>query len=175
MKCTGFPDPDDEHTSSRVLFNPMSEYINRHGEDDLQSSFDEFKKKHGYKYKDEHEHRHRLKLLPITIKNEIQGKNENYFFFAFLTTDSSAGWGLWDGNVCVCVCVCPRAKKSNVSYLTPSSIWSKYGETDVKITFKYNVSRSSSYRHCKVAFFWCNLLYKFQRFLPTYSKITIMK
>src|ERR1700683_2715413 len=67
------------------------------------------------------------------------------------------------------VCVCPRAKKSNVSYLTPSSIWSKYGEADVKNTFKYNVSRSSSYRHCKVAFFLFNLLYKFQRFLTTDS------
>jgi hypothetical protein len=63
MQCTGFPDSDNEHTSPRVLFNPMSEYINRHGEDYLQSSFDEFKKKHGYKYKDEHEHRHRLKIF----------------------------------------------------------------------------------------------------------------
>jgi hypothetical protein len=63
MKCTGFPDPDNEHTPARVLFNPMSEYINHHDEDYLQSSFDEFKKKHGYKYKDEHEHRQRLKTF----------------------------------------------------------------------------------------------------------------
>jgi len=63
MTCIAFPDSDNEHTASPVLFNPMSEYINRHGEDYLQSSFDEFKKKHGYKYKDEHEHRHRLKIF----------------------------------------------------------------------------------------------------------------
>lgn len=63
MSCRPFPDSDNEHTSSRVLFNPMSEYINRHGEDYLQSSFDEFKKKHGHEYKDEHEHRHRLKIF----------------------------------------------------------------------------------------------------------------
>ncbi len=63
MTCTAFPDSDNEHTSPRVLFNPMSEYINRHGEDQLQSSFDKFQKKHGYKYKDEHEHRHRLKIF----------------------------------------------------------------------------------------------------------------
>ena len=61
-----------------------------------------------------------------------------YCFGKLLTTDSSASWGLWDSNVCVCVC--PRPKKSNLSYLTPSSIWSKYGEADVKNTFKYNVS-----------------------------------
>jgi hypothetical protein len=60
MKCTAFPDSDNK--TPRVLFNPMSEYINHHGEDDVQSSFEEFKKKHGYKYKDEHEHRHRLKI-----------------------------------------------------------------------------------------------------------------
>ncbi|CAF3433511.1 unnamed protein product [Rotaria sp. Silwood1] len=60
MKCIGFPDSD---ISSHVLFNPMREYINRHGEDDLQISFDEFKKQHGYKYKDEYEHRHRLKTF----------------------------------------------------------------------------------------------------------------
>ena len=63
MSCRPFPDSDNEHTSPRVLFNPMSEYINRHGEDYLQSSFDQFKKKHGCEYKDEHEHRHRLKIF----------------------------------------------------------------------------------------------------------------
>ncbi|CAF1140553.1 unnamed protein product [Adineta steineri] len=63
MTCIEFPDSDSEHTSPRVLFNPMSEYMNRHGEDYLQTSFDEFKNKHGYKYKDEHEHRHRLKTF----------------------------------------------------------------------------------------------------------------
>ncbi|CAF0898668.1 unnamed protein product [Rotaria sordida] len=60
MKCIGFPDSE---ISSHVLFNPMSEYINRFGEDDLQASFDKFKKKHGYKYKDESEHRYRLKIF----------------------------------------------------------------------------------------------------------------
>lgn len=63
MECIGFPDSDTEHTSSRVLFNPMSEYINRHSEDELQTAFDKFKDKHGYKYKDEQEHRHRLKVF----------------------------------------------------------------------------------------------------------------
>ena len=63
MQCIAFPDSDSQHTSPRVLFNPMSEYINRHGEDDLQASFDEFKRKHGYNYKDEQEHRHRLKTF----------------------------------------------------------------------------------------------------------------
>ena len=63
MTCIPFPDSDDEHTAARVLFNPMSEYINRHGDDHLQSTFDEFKKKHGRNYKDEHEHRRRLKIF----------------------------------------------------------------------------------------------------------------
>ena len=61
MECKPFPDSDNEHISSKVLFNPMSEYINRHDEDDLEKSFDKFKNKHGYNYKDEHEHRQRLK------------------------------------------------------------------------------------------------------------------
>ncbi len=63
MECTNFPDSDNEHTSPRVLFNPMSEYINHHDEDYLQRSFDEFKKKHGYEYKDQLEHQHRLKIF----------------------------------------------------------------------------------------------------------------
>ena len=63
MKCIDFPDSDNEHTSSRVLFNPMSEYINRYGEDYLQLSFDKFTKKYGYKYRDEHEHGLRLKIF----------------------------------------------------------------------------------------------------------------
>lgn len=63
MSCRPFPDSDNEHTSPRVMFNPMSEYINRVGEDHLESSFEQFKKKHGYDYKDEHEHRHRLKIF----------------------------------------------------------------------------------------------------------------
>lgn len=41
----------------------MSEYINRRSEDDVQASFDAFKRKHGHNYKDEHEHRHRLKTF----------------------------------------------------------------------------------------------------------------
>ncbi|CAF1371257.1 unnamed protein product, partial [Didymodactylos carnosus] len=59
MKCTGFPGPGDEH---RVLFNPMSEYINHHGsyEDHAEQSFDTFKKHHNKKYKDTKEHRQRL-------------------------------------------------------------------------------------------------------------------
>ncbi|CAF0802000.1 unnamed protein product [Adineta ricciae] len=63
LKCIPFPDSDNEHTSPRVLFNPMSEYINRHGEDELESSFEQFKRKHSYRYNDEHEHRHRLKVF----------------------------------------------------------------------------------------------------------------
>jgi hypothetical protein len=68
MKCTGFPGPGLEHTSPRVLFNPMSEYINRHGEDQFESSFDEFKNKHGIKYDTEHEHRHRMKTYRHNIR-----------------------------------------------------------------------------------------------------------
>ncbi|CAF3373464.1 unnamed protein product [Rotaria socialis] len=63
MQCVGFPDSENEHTSPRVLFNPMSEYINRHGEDDFESSFENFKEQHERKYKDEHEHRRRLKIF----------------------------------------------------------------------------------------------------------------
>jgi len=67
MKCTSFP--DNEHsTSPRVLFNPMSEYINRHGEEHFESSFDEFKKKHGHKYESEHEHRHRMKTFRHNVR-----------------------------------------------------------------------------------------------------------
>ena len=63
MQCIPFPDSDNAHAAPRLLFNPMSEYINRHGEDDVQASFDAFKRKHGHNYKDEHEHRHRLKTF----------------------------------------------------------------------------------------------------------------
>ncbi|CAF1256836.1 unnamed protein product [Adineta steineri] len=68
MTCTGFPGPGLEHTSPRVLFNPMSEYINRHGEDHLQSSFEKFKNKHGHKYESEQEHRHRLKVFRNNVR-----------------------------------------------------------------------------------------------------------
>ena len=68
MKCQGYPDGDAEHPSARVLFNPMSEYINRHGEDAVQESFDRFRNKHGYKYKDEHEHRQRLRTYRHNIR-----------------------------------------------------------------------------------------------------------
>ena len=68
MSCTGFPGPGLEHTSPRVLFNPMSEYINRHGEDYLQSSFEQFKKKHGQKYDGEKEHRHRMKVFRQNVR-----------------------------------------------------------------------------------------------------------
>lgn len=68
MKCQSYPDGDDEHPSSRVLFNPMSEYINRHGEEAVQQSFDRFRHKHGYKYKDEHEHRQRLRTFRHNIR-----------------------------------------------------------------------------------------------------------
>jgi hypothetical protein len=68
LTCTGFPGPGLEHTSPRVLFNPMSEYINRHDEDHLESSFEQFKKKHGHKYETEHEHRHRLKTFRHNVR-----------------------------------------------------------------------------------------------------------
>ena len=68
MKCTGFPGPGLEHTSPRVLFNPMSEYINHHGEDYLELSFEKFKTKHGHQYESEHEHRHRLKIFRHNIR-----------------------------------------------------------------------------------------------------------
>jgi C1A family cysteine protease len=68
MQCTGFPGPGLEHTSPRVLFNPMSEYINRHGEEHFESSFEEFKKKHGYQYDTEHEHRHRMKVFRNNVR-----------------------------------------------------------------------------------------------------------
>jgi hypothetical protein len=68
MKCQAYPDGDDEHPSNRVLFNPMSEYINRHGEEAVQQSFDRFRHKHGYNYKDEHEHRQRLKTYRHNIR-----------------------------------------------------------------------------------------------------------
>lgn len=68
MTCQAFPDGDSEHPSARVLFNPMSEYINRHGQDELDQGFDQFKKKHGHHYKDEKEHRHRLKVFRHNIR-----------------------------------------------------------------------------------------------------------
>jgi hypothetical protein len=68
MKCTGFPGPGLEHTSPRVLFNPISEYINRHNEDHVESSFEQFKKTHGYKYETEEEHRHRLKIFRNNVR-----------------------------------------------------------------------------------------------------------
>ena len=68
MKCESYPDGNSEHPSSRVLFNPMSEYINRHGEDDVQEALDEFGHRHGYKYRDEHERRHRLKVFRHNIR-----------------------------------------------------------------------------------------------------------
>lgn len=63
MQCRSFPDSETEHTSARVLFNPMSEYLHGHGASAVDDSFDEFKKKHGLEYNSEHEHRHRLKLF----------------------------------------------------------------------------------------------------------------
>lgn len=68
MTCQAFPDSDSEHPSARVLFNPMSEYINRHSKDEIQQGFDQFKKRHGYKYKDEHEHQHRLKIFRSNVR-----------------------------------------------------------------------------------------------------------
>ena len=68
MTCTGFPGPGLEYTSPRVLFNPMSEYINRHGEEHLESSFERFKNKHGHKYDSEHEHRLRLKIFRSNVR-----------------------------------------------------------------------------------------------------------
>jgi len=63
MQCQSFPDNDNGHTSPRVLFNPMSAYMNRHGHDSVETSFDEYKHKHGINYKNEQEHRHRLKIF----------------------------------------------------------------------------------------------------------------
>lgn len=68
MQCTGFPGPGLEHTTPRVLFNPMSEYINRHGEEHFQSSFEQFKKTHGHQYDTEHEHRHRMKVFRNNVR-----------------------------------------------------------------------------------------------------------
>jgi hypothetical protein len=68
MKCTGFPGPGLEHTTPRVLFNPMSEYINRHGDDHIESSFEQFKKTHGHKYETELEHRHRMKIYRNNVR-----------------------------------------------------------------------------------------------------------
>jgi len=68
MKCTGFPGPGLEHTTPRVLFNPMSEYINRHDDDHVESSFEQFKKQHGHKYETELEHRHRMKIFRNNIR-----------------------------------------------------------------------------------------------------------
>lgn len=67
MTCTGFPGPGLEHTSPRVLFNPMSEYISRHGEEYLQSSFDEFKQTHGHTYTDK-EHHQRLNIFRQNVR-----------------------------------------------------------------------------------------------------------
>lgn len=68
FKCTGFPGPGLEHTSPRVLFNPMSEYINRHGEEHFQSSYEQFKKTHGLKYDSEHEHHERMKIFRNNVR-----------------------------------------------------------------------------------------------------------
>lgn len=68
MDCRDFPDSDSVHPTARVLFNPMSEYVNRAGDENLHSALDDFKRKHGYQYKDEHEHHHRLK----TFRNNIR-------------------------------------------------------------------------------------------------------
>lgn len=68
MKCGEFPDGNHKKSSWRILFNPMSEYINRHGQQELHENFDEFKRQHGYKYKDEHEHRHRLKIFHHNVR-----------------------------------------------------------------------------------------------------------
>ncbi|CAF2736770.1 unnamed protein product [Rotaria sp. Silwood2] len=68
MICTGFPGPGLEHTTPRVLFNPMSEYINRHHEDYIESSFDKFKHTHGHKYENEEEHRERMKIFRQNVR-----------------------------------------------------------------------------------------------------------
>lgn len=68
MKCTGYPGPGLEHTTPRVLFNPMSEYINRHHEDHTEKSFDKFKKQHGHQYETEEEHRHRMKIFRNNVR-----------------------------------------------------------------------------------------------------------
>ena len=46
----------------------MSEYINRHNDDHLESSFEQFKKKHGHKYTTEHEHRLRMKTFRHNVR-----------------------------------------------------------------------------------------------------------
>ena len=68
MTCQAFPDGDSEHPSARILFNPMSAYINRYSKDEIQQGFDQFKKRHGYKYKDEQEHQHRLKIFRSNVR-----------------------------------------------------------------------------------------------------------
>jgi hypothetical protein len=68
MKCTGYPGPGLEHTTPRVLFNPMSEYINRHDVDHVETSFEQFKQKHGHKYETELEHRHRLNIFRNNVR-----------------------------------------------------------------------------------------------------------
>ena len=68
MQCTGFPGPGLEHTTPRVLFNPMSEYINRHGEEHLEKSFDQFKNQHGVKYETDLEHRQRLNIFRNNVR-----------------------------------------------------------------------------------------------------------
>ncbi len=68
MKCTGYPGPGLDHTSPRVLFNPMSEYINRHGEEHLEASFEQFKKTHGHQYETELEHRQRLNIFRNNVR-----------------------------------------------------------------------------------------------------------
>jgi hypothetical protein len=68
MTCTGFPGPGLEHTTPRVLFNPMSEYINRHSADYIESSFEQFKKNHEHKYDSELEHRQRMKIFRQNVR-----------------------------------------------------------------------------------------------------------
>lgn len=46
----------------------MSEYINRHGEEHFQASFEQFKKTHGHKYDSEHEHHQRMKIFRNNVR-----------------------------------------------------------------------------------------------------------
>lgn len=46
----------------------MSEYINRHGEEHFQSSFEQFKQTHGHKYDTELEHRQRMKIFRNNVR-----------------------------------------------------------------------------------------------------------
>ncbi|CAM4755679.1 unnamed protein product [Rotaria magnacalcarata] len=68
MTCTGFPGPGLEHTAPHVLFNPMSEYINRRSADYIESSFEQFKKNHEHKYDSELEHRQRMKIFRQNVR-----------------------------------------------------------------------------------------------------------